>query len=498
LIPAGRRLPFRRDACPVRLVTIGEILGAPVPAGTGETEVSELAYDSHAVVPGTMFFCRPGSREDGHDWAPAAVRSGAVALVCERQLPLEVPQLVVASSRRAMNRLAHPFFGEPTRQLGVAGITGTNGKTTTSFRLESIFKAAGDPAGLVGTIEVRIAGERIQAGRTTPESIDLARFFRRMVDAGVGRCAVEVTSIGLDQGRTDGIDFDVAVFTNLTHDHLDHHGSMERYYQAKKRLFTDWRALPVVNADDGYGRRLASELKGKALTFGVGSPADLTARDLVMDRRGSRFRAAGPGIDLLVRVGLPGAFNVSNGLAALAAAHLMGVDGGAVAAGLESLTHVPGRFEPVDEGQPFLAVVDYAHTPDGLARVLSAARELAEGRVIAVFGCGGDRDRAKRAVMGRIASRQADVVVATSDNPRSEKPEDILAEIETGLAPSPPPGGYRIVPDRAEAIGIAVGLARKGDVLVVAGKGHETGQEFAERTLPFDDRLVTAEALRRL
>jgi UDP-N-acetylmuramoyl-L-alanyl-D-glutamate--2,6-diaminopimelate ligase len=487
---------------------VARLLGVSIPQGASSTPISDLAYDSRLVTPGCLFFCIRGGAQDGHDWAVQAVEGGAVALVCERPLGLGVPELVVPDSRAAMNRLASPFFKEPSQEMQVVGITGTNGKTTIAFMLESIFRANGEKAGLVGTVETRVAGQVLAAGRTTPEAIDLQRLLRRMSNEGVSRCALEVTSIGIERGRTEGLHLAVAVFTNLTHDHLDHHGTMERYYLAKKQLF-QWPGLggSVINLDDPYGRRLHSELTGSRegsterpaiLTYGAGPPASLIATDVVMGRDGSTFRASGMGIDVKVMCRLPGTFNVSNSLAAVGAAHLAGIAPEVAAEGIGALAYVPGRFEPVDEGQDFAVLVDYAHTPDSLGNVLRAARQLTEGKLIVVFGCGGDRDRAKRPVMGEIASKYADLVVATSDNPRKESPAAILADIEAGLKKAPPPDGYSIVVDRAEAIEAAITKARRGDVVVIAGKGHEKGQEFADRVVPFEDRVVAAEALRNL
>lgn len=482
----------------MNLNSIAGVLGVPAPARSG-VEITDLAYDSRCASPGSLFFCVRGLVQDGHAHAGRAVEAGAVALVVEDPVELsadQVPQLVVEDSRAAMGALAAPFFGDPSRQVAVVGVTGTNGKTTTTYLLESIFRAAGDPGGLIGTVETRVAGNPRPATRTTPEAVDLQRLLREMAGAGVNRCALEVTSIGIESGRTAGIAFDVAVFTNLTHDHLDHHGTMEAYYRAKKRLF---EAPPpraaVINADDPYGRRLIDELDYTPLRFGIDAEADVVALDLVVGPRGSSFRAVGCGLDLPIRVQLPGRFNVSNALAAASAAVKMGMPPEAIAAGIGNLVSVPGRFEPVEEGQGFLVVVDYAHTPDALSNVLAAARGLVEGRVLAVFGCGGDRDRAKRPEMGRVASRLADMAYVTSDNPRGEDPESILMEIEMGMAAGPS-GGYRIIADRAQAIGRALSDAEPGDVVVIAGKGHESGQTIGGTVFPFDDRQVAAEILR--
>lgn len=479
----------------MNLGTVARALGVPAPGDAG-TEITDLAYDSRTVAPGALFFCVRGQKQDGHDHAVRAVESGAAALVVEHEVAFDgarVPQLVVANSRAAMGALAAPFFGDPSRTVAVAGVTGTNGKTTITYLLESIFRAAGDPAGLIGTVETRVAGRSTPAARTTPEAVDIQRLLRQMADAGVRMCALEVTSIGIESGRTEGINFDVAVFTNLTHDHLDHHGTMESYYAAKSKLFTSpGPRAAVINADDPYGRRLAAELSYTPLRFGIQEEADVVAVDVAAGSRGSKFRAVGCGLDLPLSVRLPGLFNVSNALAAASAAVKMGIAPEAIAAGIAGLASVPGRFEPVDEGQGFLVVVDYAHTPDALANVLRAARGLTDGRVLAVFGCGGDRDRSKRPEMGEAAVQLADVAYATSDNPRSEDPVEILKEIEQGMTG----GEYRVVVDREQAIAEALADAAEGDVVVIAGKGHETGQTVGGTVLPFDDRLVAARILK--
>ena len=458
--------------------------------GHAPVEIRDLAYDARAVEPGSLFFCVPGERADGHDFAPQAVEAGAVALVVERALDVSVPQLVVESARDAMPVAADEFFGRPTEQLQVAGVTGTNGKTTTAFLLYAILAAARRRPGLLGTIESRVGGERRPAIRTTPEAIDLQRAFREMLDAGDCSAAVEATSHGSALGRLECVRFRALVFTNLTQDHLDFHGTLEEYFDAKRRLFTEARPPAAVNVGDDHGRRLADELRGRQelLTFGVANEAEIRADELELSPRGARFRAGG--IELETR--LRGRFNVENVLGAVAAARLLGIDDDAIAYGVKELRGVPGRFEAVDEGQPFAVLVDYAHTPDSLENVLRTARDLAQNRVICVFGCGGDRDRGKRPLMGRIASDLADVAIVTSDNPRSEDPDAIIAEILTGA------GDAEVEPDRREAIARAVEAAGEGDVVVIAGKGHEQGQQFADRTIPFDDREVARDALRRL
>jgi UDP-N-acetylmuramoyl-L-alanyl-D-glutamate--2,6-diaminopimelate ligase len=460
----------------VELERLIAALGPREVVGEPSAEVGDVAYDSRAVERGSLFVCVPGERADGHDFAAAVVERGAVALVVERALPgLDVPQLVVADARASMAVVADEFFGRPTETLQVAGVTGTNGKTTTTYLLVSILEAAGRRPGLLGTIESRIGSDRRPAVRTTAEAIDLQRAFRAMLDAGNHSAVIEATSHGSELHRLDRVRFAALVFTNLTQDHLDFHGTMERYFQAKRRLFIEARPRAAINVGDPYGRRLAAELPD-AVTFGRVPEADV-----------------GPGALEGIDLKLPGGFNVENALGAIAAARVLGVADDAIADGLEAVDGVPGRFERIEEGQPFLVVVDYSHKPDALATVLRTARELAENRVICVFGCGGDRDRGKRPLMGRIAGELADVAIVTSDNPRSEDPQAIVDEILAG-ATAP----LEVEADRREAIERALALAREGDVVVIAGKGHEPGQEIAGRILPFDDREVARAALRRL
>jgi UDP-N-acetylmuramoyl-L-alanyl-D-glutamate--2,6-diaminopimelate ligase len=448
---------------------------APVDVvGRAPVEISDLAYDARAVVPGALFFCVPGARFDGHEFAADAVARGASALVVERPLELHVPQLVVEDARKAMAVAADEFFGRPSEQLELAGVTGTNGKTTITYLLYSILAAAGRKPGLVGNVEIRVGEEQRAPVRTTPEAIDLQRILREMLDAGNRSCALEATSHGSELHRLDRVRFDVLVFTNLSQDHLDFHGTMEHYFDAKRRLFTP-AVRAVVNVDDAYGRRLASEL-GDVTTFGFAADADVQPDALA-------------GMDVKLR----GRFNLLNALGALAAARELRIDESAIADGIGAVRAVPGRMEEIDEGQPFVVLVDYAHTPDALENVLRTAREFAEARVICVFGAGGDRDREKRPRMGEVASRLADVVIVTSDNPRSEQPDAIVSEIVAGAS-----GDVAILVDRRAAIEAAVGWARAGDVVVIAGKGHEQGQEARGATTPFDDREVARQALRQL
>jgi UDP-N-acetylmuramoyl-L-alanyl-D-glutamate--2,6-diaminopimelate ligase len=462
-------------------MTLRDLMGSEAP----EVEISDLAYSSQSVTPGALFFCVPGFRSDGHDFAPDAVERGAAALVSQRPLELGVPDVIVDDVRAAMGPAAARFYGDPTSELDVVGITGTNGKTTTAFLVRHLLEAAGRQTGLLGTVKRVVGGVEEEVERTTPEAIDLQHTFRRMVDGGDRAVAMEVSSHALELGRVAGIRFACRVFTNLTQDHLDFHETMEAYFAAKRRLFEP-PGGSIINLDDEYGRRLIEELPG-GLTFGTEQDADYRARDIEFDFTGSRFVLDTPDDSIEVRSPLPGQFNVLNVVGAIAAARWLG----AGEIDLEGFPRVPGRFEPVDEGQDFGVLVDYAHTPDSLENVLRAARELADGRLHVVFGAGGDRDRGKRPLMGDAARRLADRVLVTSDNPRSEQPEAIIDEIMEGAGA----GAERQV-DRRRAIARAIEEAEPGDVVVIAGKGHEQGQEFENgRKEPFDDVTVAREAL---
>ncbi len=476
----------------MKLDDLTRVLAASEIGHREAVEISDLAHDADVAAPGTLFFCVPGSRADGHEFAPRALAAGAAALVVERPLDLDVPQLLVEDARIAMAVAADAFFGEPTRTLEVAGVTGTNGKTTSAFLLRSVLDAADRSPGLVGTIEWVVGGKVRPAPHTTPEAIELQRLFREMLDAGDRSVAVEASSHGSTLHRLDRVRFDVLIFTNLTQDHLDLHGTMEDYYQAKRRLFSGAQPPPAaVNVGDEHGRRLALELveaaRAPLVTFGLTDAAEIHPEGLEVGAHGSRFVAAGIEIETPLR----GAFNVENVLGVVAAGILLDIDEDALAEGIRAMTAVPGRFEVVDEGQPFTVIVDYAHTPDSLDTALDAARRLSDGELICVFGAGGDRDRSKRPVMGAVAASRADRVIVTSDNPRSEDPLAIIQDVLQGAGT-----GVEIDPDRRSAIDRAIAVAKPGDVVVIAGKGHEQGQETAGVIAPFDDRLVAREALR--
>lgn len=469
--------------------------------GDARVDVTQLTHDSRLVEAGACFACIVGEHDDGHDHAPAARDAGAVALLVERPLGLGVVEAEVADVRRALGPAAAALHGLPSRALRCLGVTGTNGKTTTTYLAEAIATADGARVGVIGTNGARLDGEPVSLEHTTPEATELQALLARMRERHVDTVAMEVSSHALTQHRVDGIWFAAVGFTNLSHDHLDYHGSLERYFEAKAELFDASRtAAAVVNIDDPHGVELAARARDRGLsltTFAIDAAgADLVAESLHLDSDGSRFRLrdARAGAEVDVTLGLLGRCNVSNALAAAGLALASGTDLAAVAAGLGATMTVPGRLEPVEAGQPFTVLVDYAHTPAALVAALRTARELAGAhRVIVVFGCGGDRDREKRSRMGAAAAQGADLAIVTSDNPRSETPQAIADAILQGLDGGPARGVVEL--DRRTAIQLALDEAAAGDVVVIAGKGHETGQTAAGRTLPFDDRVVAREEL---
>jgi UDP-N-acetylmuramoyl-L-alanyl-D-glutamate--2,6-diaminopimelate ligase len=467
-------------------------------------EVTGVACDSRLVRPGDVFVARTGLTADGHAFAARAAAGGAALLVVEKEPdpPTTAPTIFVPDSREALALLAREFHGRPSAKLRLAGVTGTNGKTTSTHFLTAVARAAGERTGRIGTVGYEIAGTTIDAPHTTPEATVLNELLARMVAESVSFCAMEVSSHALEQRRSFGLDFAAALFTNLTQDHLDYHPDFESYYAAKRRLFLEAdrgsraESIAVVNVDDAHGRRLAAEADGRVVTFGVERDADYRGRVERMDGAGTRALFVTPSGELPVFIRMVGPFNVLNALGAAAVMRELGYAPDAVAAGIESLTGVPGRMERVDAGQPFAVIVDYAHTPDALERVLEAARAATTGRLIAVFGCGGDRDRKKRPMMGRLATRIADRTWITSDNPRSEEPSDIVAEIAAGAREGG--GDFAVEVDRRTAIEAALRAAGAGDTVVIAGKGHEPYQILRDRTIHFDDREEAARVLAEL
>jgi len=476
--------------------------------GDGETVVSDICMDHRRVKPGDLFVCIRGASFDGHSVAAEAVARGARALVVERDVEADAPKLFVPDSRYALPVIAAHFFGHPSREMRVVAVTGTNGKTTTTFLLERLLASSGAATGLMGNLGVKI-GDRFEReeGMNTRESVDLQRTLRRMADAGVRWCVLEATSQGLHKGRLIGCEIRTAVFTNLTQDHLDYHGTMEAYRTAKGLLFARlgnavWsdeseRKFAVLNADDPASAFFRELTAAEVITYGVKSPCDVRASDVALSAEGATFSVTAFGKTVRFRTKLVGMFNVYNALAAVAAALPEGVTLERARDELERFGPVEGRMETVDEGQPFSVVVDYAHTPDGLENALSTLRAFTKGRLIVVFGAGGDRDRAKRPLMGKAAAKYCDYVWVTSDNPRSEDPEAIMRDIEVGLAESGYPADrYALIADRRRAIEKAIEMASPNDVVLIAGKGHETYQIVGNATYPFDDRAVAREAIR--
>lgn len=467
-----------------------------------DPEIKGLAYDSRQVKPGYIFFALKGQREDGQLFIQDAVGRGAAAVVSEQTRFIGKEQTVmlqVADARHSMAQTARAFYHNPSERLKVVGITGTNGKTTAAFMIMNILDTAGFKCGMIGTVEYIIGKRIIPATRTTPESVDLQQMLDQMVAADCRSVVMEVSSHALVQKRTQGIDFDTAVFTNLTHDHLDYHETMEKYFQAKVILFRNLsqetkKPVALVNIDDSFGRQLASspEIKADLITYGLYEQAAVRAFNLQLTGRGSTFEVASPWGGIKVSLGLLGRYNVSNALAAFGACGAMGIEPKLMADVIQQMTFVPGRLEEIQTGAGFQVFVDYAHTEDALRNVLTALREISAGRLIVVFGCGGNRDINKRPRMGSVAEQLADYAILTSDNPRREEPGIIISQILNGFKTREK---VEIIPDRSEAIARALFIAEKGDVVLIAGKGHENYQEFANTIIPFDDREVVREYL---
>ena len=485
----------------LRTEALPGLVGASETRGTLRGEWDRVRYDSREVNPGDVFVAVSGLRQDGHAYVAGAARQGASAAVVERFVPeADLPQIRVRDARRALAILAGEETGHPSRELVLVGVTGTNGKTTTAHLIRSIFEDAGMSAGFIGTVGYEFGGRKEKAPHTTPEAPDLMRMLRDWRQRGATAVAMEISSHALALDRTYGLAFDVGVFTNLTQDHLDFHGTLDAYRDAKVRLFRSEtrgdrtkRFTGAVNVDDPVGGWIKAHAEGPVLGFGTKGDAEIRAADIELRPDGTSFRILEGKETTSVSLRLRGAFNAMNALAAFAAGRALGIPRPSIVAGLEKLSSVPGRLEPVDEGQPFQVLVDYAHTPDALERALEAVRAFRPRRIHCVFGCGGDRDKGKRPLMGKVAARLADQVILTSDNPRSEDPESILRDIEAGI---PGAGNVRTIPDRREAIAAAVAACAPQDVLLIAGKGHETHQIIGERILDFDDREVAREALR--
>ena len=465
-----------------------------LPVTGGDAEITSVEYDSRKVREGSLFCCMKGLVSDGHNFAAQAVEKGAAALIVEHLLPLDVPQVVAPDGRVAMAHAAAAFYNHPEREMIMLGVTGTNGKTSTTYMVKSIAETAGKKVGLIGTIHNMIGDEMFETGRTTPESADLFALLRRMADERVDLVIMEVSSHALVQDRVAGIPFRVALFTNLTQDHLDYHKTFDHYLEAKKLLFKQ-SDLAIVNIDDAYAERMTDGLTIPIKTMGIQHRADYTALNIDIRTDGVSFHLRTPNGEGPVRMHISGLFSVYNAMGAAAITQSIGISFADILKGLESLSGVSGRLQSVDtNGRPFAVYVDYAHTPDALENVLTSVRQFAKARVVSLFGCGGDRDRSKRPLMGEIGGRHSDFVVVTSDNPRTENPEDIVRAVELGVQKSGTP--YRSIINRREAIAFALSMLEADDILVIAGKGHENYQEINGVKHHFDDREIVEELLK--
>ncbi len=477
----------------MKLSEIAHELGVSVTGG--DVEITSVTYDSRKVVPGSLFCCLVGLVSDGHTFAGQAVDKGACALIVERALPVDVPQLIVHDGRKAMALAAACFYGHPEREMTMLGVTGTNGKTSTTYMVKSIAEHVGKKVGLIGTIQNMIGDEVIETGHTTPESADLFALLRRMADEGVDLVVMEVSSHALAQDRVYGIRYHIALFTNLTQDHLDYHKTFENYLSAKKQLFSQCD-VAIINHDDPYAERIMDGLSCPIYTIGIHTPASYNASNIDIRTFGVRFHLRTPRGECSVSLHISGLFSIYNAMGAAAMMQQADFSLKDIVAGLEGLSGVAGRLQSVDTGEhPFSVYVDYAHTPDALENVLTTVHAFAKARVLVLFGCGGDRDRAKRPLMGEIGGRHADYVIVTSDNPRSEDPEAIVRTIEDGVKKSGTP--YTVIVNRKEAIEHALSLLEPDDILVIAGKGHENYQEINGVKYHFDDKEIVEELLRQ-
>ena len=464
----------------------------------GECEVGCLEMDSRRPMDRGLFFCIPGARFDAHDFAPQAIKNGAAALVVTRFLDFDVPQVKVKNVRAAMSLMAAEFFGHPDREMKLLGVTGTKGKTTTSYLIKAIMEEAGCKVGLIGTTGNMIGSEYIKSEFTTPEPIDFFRTLRDMRNKGVTVVSMEVSAHAIEMGRLAGVHFEVGCYTNLSQDHLDLFGTMEKYFACKKSFFRpQWISNAAINVDDDTSADILKDIQVPHSTFGICNNADIFARDIEITEDGVRFMMKLIDVeDMPVRLQLTGMFNVYNALAATAVGLIMGVKPLTITQALEKVRSVPGRAEMLDTRTPYKVILDYSHSPDALENILTAVKGFARGRVISLFGCGGDRDQLKRPIMGEISGRLADYSILTSDNPRTEDPFEILAAIEEGIRPTG--GQYTVIENRREAIRYALQMAKDGDIIILAGKGHETYQEIMGVKRPFDEKVVVKELLEEM
>ncbi|NLK96929.1 MAG: UDP-N-acetylmuramoyl-L-alanyl-D-glutamate--2,6-diaminopimelate ligase [Epulopiscium sp.] len=479
----------------MRLCDLLNTIQYTVIQGSEELEIDNIAYDSRQVNSNTLFICIEGFKVDGHNFALDAIKKGATALLVQKEIndiPSHITVIRVDNTREKMPYIASAFYNHPVKHMKLIGVTGTNGKTTTTFLIGKILEQYNKKIGLIGTIENRIGGKAVEASRTTPESLDLQALFAQMLKEEVSHVVMEVSSHALDLNRVDACDFEIGVFTNLTLDHLDFHKTMENYRDAKAKLFRKCK-YGIINIDDPHGKEIIKQAECKVITFGIENDADFKAYNIMMSSKGIEFSVTLEGQEIRFHLNTIGRFNVYNALGAIAAGYYLNIPIEVIKSALEVMEGVPGRVQRVESIRGFSVIVDYAHAPDGLENVLKTIKEFAEGRIITVFGCGGDRDHSKRPIMGEIAGRYSDFCIITSDNPRSEEPEDIIAEIEVGMQKTNCP--YEKVVDRKEGIQRAIEVANTKDIVLIAGKGHETYQIIKDRVIHFDDVEVVKSIL---
>lgn len=467
--------------------------------GSQDLEIKGIAYDSRQAGEGFVFVCIPGSKTDGHLFIEDVIAKGIKAIVVEKEVKGRegVTFIRVRDSRKALSAIAASFYRHPSKSMNVIGVTGTNGKTTTTHLIKNILEVNGVQSGLIGTISYKILDQEYKANNTTPESLELQRLLQEMLDREVNTCVMEVSSHSLDLHRVEDIQYQIGVFTNITQDHLDFHKTMENYKNAKRKLFYKTTQANIINVDDEFGLELSrqlSTLDRKCITYGIKKQADIFAKDIEITPKGTRFQLVTPTFSGIIDIGTPGMFSVYNGLAAAAVGYVMGYGYAEIKRGLEGIRVVPGRFELVPNEKDLTVIVDYSHTPDAIENAIKTIKEFAQGRIITVFGCGGDRDKTKRPIMGEIAGRLSDYCIITSDNPRTEQPETIIKDIEAGIKRTS--CKYKMIVDRKEGIREAIRQSGPKDVILIAGKGHETYQIIGNRVIDFDDRKIAQELIR--
>ncbi|OGO79009.1 MAG: UDP-N-acetylmuramoyl-L-alanyl-D-glutamate--2,6-diaminopimelate ligase [Clostridiales bacterium GWB2_37_7] len=466
--------------------------------GSMNIDIQDVVYDSRKVTPGCVFICITGFKVDGHEYIKAAISRGAVAAIIEKDVEAEgITIIKVSNTRKVMPLIGSNFYQHPTNRLKLIGITGTNGKTTTTYLIKSILEQAHKKTSIIGTISIKIGNEEVASSRTTPESIDLQQLFREMLDKDMEYTVMEVSSHALDLGRVDHCSFRISIFSNLTQDHLDYHKNFDNYREAKKKLFYKTTHANIINIDDVHGKLIAEDiklLKVPLITYGIDNDADIMAKNIEIDSKSIKFTLVTPQYSIDLQNKTPGRFSVYNCLAAAATAYVEGIDRNIIKEGLMNINNVPGRSEVVNIDKPYTVIIDYAHSPDSLENILSSIRQYTEGRVITVFGCGGDREKEKRPIMGEVAGRLSDYCVITSDNPRSEEPESIIKQVEQGIRNTN--CDYICIENRKDAIKYALTIARQKDVVLLAGKGHETYQVLKDSTVHFDEREIISELIR--